>query len=91
MRDATAARWACTSLLLMTLWAAAPHARAEDQCFAQCSGGLGSAGDRAPSKGQAAPDFSAVRFDPGTGVAEPRSLETLLDERPLILAFGSYT
>ena len=91
MRGATTARWVCTGLLFMALLAAAPHAGAEDECFAQCSGGLGSAGDRAPSMGQAAPDFSAVRFDPATGLAEPRSLDALLDERPLILAFGSYT
>ena len=79
------------STFLGLLLMASAGGSAEEACFAQCSGGLTDTGDRGPVAGEAAPTFTAVLFDPATGVAQPRTLHQLLDQRPLILAFGSFT
>ena len=78
-------------LTAVILLAAVPQLAAEDGCYADCADGLWPAEDLGPAAGEAAPTFRALLFDPATGTAAERPLEALLDGRPVILAFGSYT
>lgn len=80
---------AATCLLLVST--AAHPAATRDSCYAECSGGLSAENDQGPAAGQTAPRFTAILFNPASGDAIERTLDALLDGRPLILAFGSYT
>lgn len=66
-------------------------ASAPDGCYAECADGLRGEDDVGPARGARAPALASRAFDLQGGAAEPRSLGELLDGRPLILAFGSYT
>ena len=74
---------------LVLVAASAPQSQ-PNACYADCSDALSAENDRGPSAGDPAPDFTAFRFEPAAP-AQLETLETLLDGRPLILAFGSYT
>lgn len=60
-------------------------------CFADCTADLRGSVDLGPRQGTPAPPFAAIRFDPLTGERRALELGSLLDGRPLILAFGSFT
>ncbi|MEM1176932.1 MAG: hypothetical protein AAGM22_01200 [Acidobacteriota bacterium] len=71
-------------------WAESTPKTLPPGCFADCADGLSSENDRGPAAGSPAPAFEAWLLD-ADGHAESRSLADLLDGRPVILAFGSYT
>ena len=76
--------------LLPAPWTLANPSTAK-ACYADCSGDLNAENDRGPRVGEAAPDFRALAYRPGQTDTTAQSLRELLDGRPLILAFGSYT
>lgn len=60
-------------------------------CFADCTSDLRGDADSGPLAGTPAPLFEATGFDPVSGERRPIDLPSLLTDRPLILAFGSFT
>lgn len=78
-------------LVVLSLLVAACNAAAQEDCFADCADGLVPVEDGGPRTGAQAPLFTASRFEPATGVIETKTLDAWIVDRPVVLAFGSYT
>ena len=71
--------------------AARPQTAEPEGCFADCTRDLHGEIDTGPLPGAPAPVFAVTQFDPASGDRRRVDLSALLDGRPLILAFGSFT
>ena len=91
MSGLSSARLLLVATCLLLLSTAAHPVAARDACYADCSDGLSAQNDRGPAAGETAPRFTAALYDSVSGDAIERTLDALLDGRPVILAFGSYT